>query len=134
LTLVELLLVITVIAIVIALAMPSFVASRKSANESAVVSSLRTVSSGQAVYSNRFGRFGTLDELVATGIVDETFQNTNRRGYVFANSIADPDSWSLNASPQSPGSSGDRYFFIDETGVIRFSYAGAAGSSDDAVQ
>ena len=41
--------------------------------------------------------------------------------------------WTCNTGPVSPGKSGDRYFFVDDTGVIRFSTTGPAGPTSTAI-
>ncbi len=133
-TLLELMIVVSVVAILVALAIPSLTDSRKVTNESATIAALRNLCSAQEMYRNRFGVYGGFDELAARNLIDPTYQQAARRGYVFSAGANGSDSWVATAVPQEPGSSGDRYFFIDESAVIRFSETGNASSGDPAVE
>jgi prepilin-type N-terminal cleavage/methylation domain-containing protein len=119
-TLIELMIVVAIIAIVAAVAIPGLLGARKAASESAVISALRTVSTAQARYRLRFGTYATLATLTANLVIDDSFADAQRNGYVFAEPAAPtPYAWALAAGPVSPGVTGDRYFFVDESGVIR---------------
>ena len=130
-TLLELMFVVAVIAIVAAVAIPSLTQARKSANEAAAISSLRTISTAQIHYRMRFQAYATISDFVAAGSLDESWSDSIRCGYVYlCLAPAGASTWSATADPQVPGVTGDRYFFIDTSGVIRFKVGGAAASSD----
>ncbi len=132
-TLLELMLVITVVGILSTIAIPSYLNSRKSANEGAAIGSLRLISTAQEIHVERFGSYATLDDLIARNLIDSTFAAPSRRGYVFSSSSVGVDQWSVNADPENPGSSGNNYFFVNELGVIRESASGPATASDPPV-
>ena len=72
-TLIELLIVVAIIAIIAAIAVPNLLDARRAANETAGIAALRSLGSAQTSYSVENGRFGTLTELKALGLVDGRF-------------------------------------------------------------
>jgi type IV pilus assembly protein PilA len=133
-TLLELMMVITVLSILVVLAVAGYSNSRKSANEASAISSLRTVSSMENIYRVRFGSYGTLSDLTTNGYMDNTYADGEKSGYLFSTTTAPTEvDWTLSAQPVTPGVSGDRWFLVDESGVIRFSQGMATTSSDPAI-
>ena len=133
-TAVELLIVVTVMAIVAAVAIPQYAAGKKRANETAAISSLRAIGSANGLYRSRYSTYATLDQLISSSLIDDTLSAT-RHGYNFT-SIGTTDSarWAITAEPETPGTSGDRYFYIDESGVIRTEDSGTASASSSALE
>ena len=135
-TLIELMIVIAIIAIIAAIAIPSLINARMTANESAAQANLKTISSAQALFreGDKDGD-GVLDyatnlaELGAAGLIDDVISAGIRQGYLFTVS-GSTYTWIASADPEVPGRSGNRYFFIDEGGVIRFNATTPAGPSD----
>ena len=74
-TLVELMVVILVLGTLIGMAIPSILTVRKAGNEVATIASLRTLSGAQSVHRNRFGVYGSIDDLVSRRLVDPTYQS-----------------------------------------------------------
>ncbi|GIW71281.1 MAG: hypothetical protein KatS3mg102_0823 [Planctomycetota bacterium] len=135
-TLIELMLVIAVIGILAAIAVPMLVDARKGGNEASAKAGLRTIFNAQAQFRERDkdndgqpNYAATLMELHVHGaLVDSELAQGTRSGYVFeilpgANMFT----WSGRASPQVPGKSGDNFFFVDESGVIRYSTSAGVG-------
>lgn len=126
-TLIELMIVIAIIAIIAAIAIPNLLEARKSANESAAISTLRTLVTTQQLFrdSDRDGNgladFATvLNALSGNGqLIDDTLANGTKQGYIF-NMTGNGLTWSCTATPVSP-KTGTRRFFADDSGVIRFS-------------
>ena len=131
-TLIELMIVVSIIAIIAAIAIPSLLAARISGNEASAVSSLRTLTTVQEQYRTRFGAYSaTLTDLGTAGYIDNVLAAGQKSGYNFENSAAVLNTnWSIEANPVTPGTTGERYFFVNETGVIRFSTTGNAGAGD----
>jgi prepilin-type N-terminal cleavage/methylation domain-containing protein len=128
-TLIELMIVVAVIAILMAIAIPSLLESRISANEASAVSSLRSISTINERYRLRFQTFaGTMGNLVSAGLIESDLGGGSKSGYTFAYS-GSTFSFSCTADPISPGSTGNRYFYVDTSGVIRFSTTGTATSA-----
>ncbi len=127
-TLIELMIVVAIIAIITAIAIPSLTNARKAANEARAISTLRTLSTVQEQYKTRFGGYASSpDDLQDTGYVDIIFDEYALLSYTFSR-----HTWSLSAGPTTP-SDGDRFFFVDQSGVIRFSGSGPATSSSQPV-
>ena len=131
-TLIELMIVVSIIAIIAAIAIPSLLAARIAGNEASVISSLRTMGTVQEQHRTRFGVYAaTLADLGAFGYVDSVLAAGQKSGYDFVTpSNTGNTSWSYNAQPTVTGNTGDRFFFIDQSGVIRFNTSGAAGVGD----
>ncbi|MCX5771788.1 MAG: prepilin-type N-terminal cleavage/methylation domain-containing protein [Candidatus Hydrogenedentes bacterium] len=136
-TLVELMVVITVIAIIAAIALPSLLRSRVQANETAAIQNLRTVLSAQTSFHTTKNRFGTIAELkseqdgVGTSYLDQTWQDgANRQGYAFVMDQATTGYFLCYADPVEPGITGVRFFRIDTSGVIRWNREGRPGDAD----
>ena len=137
-TLLELMIVVSVAAVIMAIVMPSLYRAKRAANETAAVSFLKSIHAAQTLY-RRFGRYADSDEeLVAAGFLGGGSQNAKKSrrntvaGYGFMVDVdpASPEYWIGEAIPREPGATGDRYFFIDITGVIRFSDKGRASVND----
>ena len=140
-TLIELMIVIAIIAIIAAIAIPNLIEARKGSNEAAAIGALRTISTAQSLYreGDKDGN-GTFDYATSTAqlfsngnLVDSVLGAGTKQGYLFSINSADQFVWSARANPQAPRKSGDRYFFVDESGVIRFSTTGTASTSDPAI-
>lgn len=127
-TLIELMIVIAIIAIIAAIAIPNLLDARKAANEASAIASLRAIHSAQNIYreQDKDGN-GTLDYatnltlLTNAALVDEQLGSGTKQGYLF--NYTDPSTmftWSYVAAPDELGDSGDRAFFINHTGVLRY--------------
>jgi prepilin-type N-terminal cleavage/methylation domain-containing protein len=129
-TLIELMIVIAIIAIIAAIAIPNLIEARKGSNEAAAIGALRTLCTAQSEFreqdkdKNSVLDYATaLTQLANTNLIDSVLGAGTKQGYVFTLPTS-PDSryqWSCQAVPANPGKSGDRSFFVDESGVIRFS-------------
>jgi len=93
-SLIELLIVVVIIGIIAAIAIPNLLASRRSANEGATISALRTIHSGQNTYASTYGSGnyagavagldGTgLTQLGATNVIDSVLATGTKSGYIF---------------------------------------------------
>jgi prepilin-type N-terminal cleavage/methylation domain-containing protein len=144
-TLVELLIVVTIIGILATLAVPGLMRYRMSGNEASAIGSVRTISSAQAAYSASCGGGGfapTLGDLAkapggSVGFIPADLGAGAKQGYSFAviedgddvlpaadtcNQASGPSTTRFvgYGNPTSPGSTGVRRFAVDETGLIRF--------------
>ncbi len=120
-TLIELMIVIAIIAIVAAIAFPSLQNARKSANEASCLQSLRSIMTVQQQYRTRFGRYGHTTELINEGYLDGfemVLGNWHKSGYLFRYNTGS-FIWGIRADPVVPGTTGDRWFWVDNSGVIR---------------
>ena len=129
-SLIELLIVVAIIGIIAAIAVPNLVASRRAANEGSAISSLRIIHSAQVTFQSTSGTsdFGTNAELVTANLIDSQLgTNLQKSGYNFVftqvdSDVGTPSSFFAKADPVTPTPSfiatGDRYFGITGAGVI----------------
>ena len=120
-----------VIGIIASLAIPNLVESKKAANEKTAITYMRSWTSAQEMYHTRYGAYADADnQLFDEGLIN--FRGS-ADGFGFHFQIDNPPNslytwWGIGI-PDVPGETGDRWFFIDHTGVIRYSTSGAADSS-----
>ena len=126
-SLIELLIVVAIIGIIAAIAIPNLLASRRAANEGSAVSSLRTIHSCEITYQSASGggQFGTLADLRADFLVDEVLGSGLKSGYTFVATPsaagASPVTYFTTAVPNitaGVGRTGTRRFGVTEDGVI----------------
>ena len=133
-TLIELMIVVAIIAIIAAIAIPSLLNARKAGNEASAISSLRTVTTVNEQYRTRFGSYAdSMDRLYTQSYIDKVLGSKQKSGYDFTYASTDKNLWSCAASPTDAGKTGDRGFFVDESGVIRFNLTGTATVADDPI-
>ena len=145
-SLIELLIVVAIILIIAAIAIPNLIKSKMAANESSAVGSLRTITTAEIAYSTACPSVGfaaSLAELqagatcpAASNEIDNTLSTGTKSGYSFHNYAATgtpATQFKINADPLTT-SSGTRHFFVDESGVIRFNPTAAASNTDNALQ
>jgi len=129
-SLIELLIVVVIIGIIAAIAIPNLLASRRAANEASAIGSLRTITGAQATYKVGNATFGTITQLNSQGLIDPVLGCAAppclKSGYNFASApvAGFPDfHWNGTAAPQSPtglGATGTRFFYTNESAVIYF--------------
>ena len=129
-SLIELLIVVVIIGIIAAIAIPNLLASRRAANESSAIASMRTLTGAQATYRVSHPTYGTLAQLSGVSLIDTVIGCANatcpKSGYDFAYTASASNNtlyWNTTAVPTSPtglGATGTRYFYTNESGVIYF--------------
>ena len=90
--------------------------------EASAYSSVRNISTSQIIYSATIGSGNYAIDLKAledAGLIDSALGSGIKDGYAFSTS-GDASTFTGNASPLTFGSTGTRSFFVDETGVIRY--------------
>jgi type IV pilus assembly protein PilA len=153
-SLIELLIVVAIILVIAAIAIPNLLASRMAANESSAAQESRNVTTAEVVYTTQYniGYAAALTNLGDSGgcgagsvsstnacLIDAVLAAGAKSGYSFTYAPASPDAathyqtFTLNANPLNPGHSGRRYFYTDQTGVIRANSSAAATPSDPAI-
>lgn len=140
-SLIELLLVVAVILIIAAIAIPNFLQSRLRANEASAVGSMRVIYSGAVTYSATYPDIGFPATLLTLGgvepcvasvvsacLIDDVLSQGTKGGYAFAwtGDGATPSiSFLLTGTPQAVGASGQRMFCTDQTGIVHYDPSGA---------
>lgn len=159
-SLIELLIVVAIILIIAAIAIPNLLRSRIAANEASAVGSLRSINTAEVTYASTYPGIGfapdlnTLGPGATPGNTTATSANAvlldgvlgcsggvgtaacQKSGYSFALTAGTGSPltfFSTNANPIS-AQSGTRYFYSDATGVIRYNTTAIAASTDAPLQ
>ncbi|HEY3928365.1 MAG TPA: prepilin-type N-terminal cleavage/methylation domain-containing protein [Candidatus Koribacter sp.] len=155
-SLIELLIVVAIILIIAAIAIPNFMRSKMAANESSAVSSIRMITTAQISYNATYPDIGYATTLSTLGpstgsdcttpgaatssnacLIDNVLQSGTKSGYIFSISGTSGTPvvvYAVNGDPLSPGRSGQRHFYSDATGVIRYNVNATAGVVDSPTQ
>jgi len=151
-SLIELLIVVAIILIIAAIAIPNFLRSRAAANQASAVASLHTLDIAEATYSSTYGGGYSVDmqtlappptagaspTSTAAGLIDSALASGTKSGYSFAYSPGAIDgtgrinNFNFTAVPVT-SSTGTNYYFTDESGVIRMNATITASSTDSPV-
>ncbi|MFQ5926339.1 MAG: prepilin-type N-terminal cleavage/methylation domain-containing protein [Terriglobia bacterium] len=145
-SLIELLIVVAIILIIAAIAIPNLLRSRMAANEASAVGSLKTIVTCVTTYSSTHPDIGFPATLAAMApgtpdaCIDAQLAGGNKSGYVYAYPVAmltspcptcvggvHNDDFQLCADPAAPGRTGDRNFTTDASAVIHFLSPSVAG-------
>ena len=132
-SLIELLIVVAIIGIIAAIAVPNLLQSKAAANEASAISAIRNVVTSHITYSATLGAgsyAADLDVLQTAKLIDTVLGSGTKDGYLFVSS-GGALAFTITAAPSSPGSTGTRYFFSDESGVIRYSTSAAATTASN---
>jgi len=140
-SLIELLIVVAIILVISAIAIPSYLRSRMQANEASAVSSLRMINTAAITYSSTYVNVGYPTNMADMGganpctatstsacLVDDSLAQGTKSGYAltWVGDGATPSvAYSITGTPLVVGSSGQRMFCTDQTGVIRYDPSGA---------
>ena len=141
-SLIELLIVVAIIGIIAAIAIPNLIASRRAANEGSAASSLRVLTSAEATYqiTTGAGTYGTLAQMRAAFLIDQSLNGAlspggiPKSGYLYRVTVIAPGGgaqaqYTTSARPSviaGVTATGTRRFMSDESGVMFFDTALAA--------
>jgi len=149
-SLIELLIVVAIILIIAAIAIPNFLKSKMAANQASAVESLRMLDTAEVTYSSTYnvGFSATLAYLgpsastvptpQAAGLIDSTLATGFKSGYALVYSAAPVDAsgrinaYEITGTPLS-SSTGNSYYYTDQSGVIRQNSTAVAGSTDSSI-
>ncbi len=145
-SLIELLIVVAIILIIAAIAIPNLIRSRIAANEASAVQSMRIINTAEVTYATSYQAVGYSPDLVSlagsspctpsstTGcIIDDLLGAAidaahSKSGYYFTyvQTAGSPATgYTINATPVS-AQTGTHYFFTDQNGVIRYNIGAPA--------
>jgi type IV pilus assembly protein PilA len=142
-SLIELLIVVAIILIIAAIAIPNLLRSRIAANEASAVGSIRTINTSEVTYASTYPAvgFGDLASLggaggsyTGAGLIDAVLASGVKSGYMFAVTTGGASSggpatiYSVTGDPQN-SQTGQRRFFSDQSGVIRYTTDGSAATA-----
>jgi type IV pilus assembly protein PilA len=143
---VEAVVLVAILLVIAAIAIPNLLHSNLSENESSAVASLRALNAACTNYSVLYGGYprslsnlgpGDAANSTSAALIDAALASGTKGGYAFAYTPGATGiggnvlSYNITANPATPGSTGQRRFFTDQSGVVRANTTGAAdaGSS-----
>jgi type IV pilus assembly protein PilA len=148
-SLIELLIVVAIIMIIAAIAIPDFLKSKMAANQASAVGSLRVINSSEVMYNSSYGKgysaslqnlkappAGTMPSTTAAALIDDVLGSGVKSGYSFIytpnslDSLGDFQGYTVNGNPTMVHTTGDVYYYTDQSYVIRLNNTRAATSTD----
>jgi type IV pilus assembly protein PilA len=143
-SLLELIIVVAVILVLAAIAIPSLLRSKMTTNEASAVGSQRALTSACTAYSTTWGQGfpvklanlgpGSPATSAAADLIDSVLAGGKKSGYTLVYVSGAPNngkilSYTINANPIIVKQTGTRYFFTDQSGVIRYNFGSAANAA-----
>jgi len=149
-SLIELLIVVAIILIIAAIAIPNLLRARMASNESSAVASVRTINTGMVTYNSTYPTVGYAATLAVLGgvapctpssttacLIDSVLAAGTKSGYTFtATGAGGPPAvqYFATAVPITPNQTGIRSFCSFEDAVVRVDPTGAVAGSESACQ
>lgn len=119
-SLIELLIVVAIIGILAAVAVPKLLKNLETGRMAAAIQTLRTIHNNEAQYSATKSTFGTLKNLNEAGLIDANYSSGSPvSGYAYTSTEATADQYCVQATRQAASTS-PRDFNVIEDGTIRF--------------
>ena len=140
-SLIELLIVVAIILIIAAIAIPNLLRAKIAANQASAVGSLRTLNTACIAFSTSYGQFpAALTNLGPVGsgtasstsadLIDSVLAGGTKSGYVFAfGAGASNQSYTITAKPITAATTGQNMYFTDQSGVIRVDTSGSGAGA-----
>ena len=143
-SLIELLIVVAIILIIAAIAIPNLLRSKMAANEASAVGSLRTINTSSVAFSTTYGNYphilgdlgpSTSPTSTAADLIDSVLATGTKSGYSFTYTAGASDAngnilaYTITAAPVTLGTTGQRGFYTDQSVVIRGDATGTASVS-----
>ena len=135
-TLVEIMIVVAIISLLAAIAIPNLLRARHNANEAAGIAALRTISTACESYrsaqtpttypANMAALVAVAPVYIDTTLAAAVSTATAKQGYFFTYARTNANQYTCLATPGVSGTTGTRIFFVDESGVIRLNNASGA--------
>ena len=141
-SLIELLIVVAIILIIAAIAIPNLLRAKIAANEASAVGSLRTLNTACIAYSTSYGQYpaalanlgpislGGTASSTSADLIDSVLSAGAKSGYTFVYTAGNSNqSYTITAKPIVAGQTGQRMFFTDQSGVIRADGSGSGANA-----
>jgi type IV pilus assembly protein PilA len=141
-SLIELLIVVAIILIIAAIAIPNLLRSKIAANQASAVGSLRTLNTSCIAFSTSYGQFpaaltnlgpitsGGTASSTSADLIDSVLSAGQKSGYTFVYTAgASNQSYTITATPITAAMTGQNMYFTDQSGVIRSDTSGAGASN-----
>jgi len=142
-SLIELLIVVAIILIIAAIAIPNLLRSKIAANQASAVASLRTLNTSSVLYNTNYQQYPTAISQMGTSgaatstsadLIDSVLAGGQKSGYNFTwTGGGTTGTYSINANPVTPNQTGTVYYYTDQSLVIRSNASATATSADPAI-
>ena len=158
-SLIELLIVVAIILIIAAIAIPNLIRSKMAANEASAVATLRTLNTAEVVYSSTYNVANTFaNSLAALGdggsaglctagfapnstaacLIDVAIEKATttanaKSGYILAYPVPGVNGYTINNDAAQQGTTGTRHFFTNQTLVITQNASASASYGDSPI-
>jgi type IV pilus assembly protein PilA len=141
-SLIELLIVVAIILIIAAIAIPNFIRARMAANESAAVSSIHAINTAEITYQSANPSIGFSTTLAilgpaGSGYLDNVLSSGLKSGYQFTyvqSTVDNPsDGYTLNGDPVTRGVTGQRSFYSDQLNMTHYNQNATAAATDPTI-
>jgi len=142
-TLVEIMIVVAIIALLAAIAIPNLLRTRLNANEGAAIGNMHALvtalGSFQAAqsppaYPTTLGALGSANPPYVDAVLAPPGMVGTKQGYTFTYTNASANVYTITASPVTANVTGIRGFFADQSGVIRVAAVAPATVADNPIQ
>lgn len=143
-TLVEIMIVVAIISLLAAIAIPNLLRARHNANEAAAIGALRTISTASESFraaqsppsypASMAVLSGAVPPYIDTALGAAIAAATSVRGYWYTYTLVSANQYNCCASPAVGGTTGTRFFYVDESGVIRTGASCAAAATGAVVE
>ncbi len=141
-SLIELLIVVAIILIIAAIAIPNLLRSKMAANQASAVGSLRTLNTACIAYSTNYNQFpaaltnlgpmasGGTASSTSADLIDSVLSAGTKSGYTFVFTAGSLNqSYSITATPITAATTGQNMYYTDQSGVIRVNTSGSGANS-----
>jgi type IV pilus assembly protein PilA len=133
-TLIELMIVVTIIGIIAAIAVPYLESARQATKSASAVNSMRTIHTAQASYRSATGRYGSLAELGTSNyIADPDLSGGEKSGYTFLVANATDLNYEATANPILDPTAIFQHYYINASGVIRVEVGATAALTSNSL-
>lgn len=145
-TLIELLIVVTIILIIAAFTIPKLTKATIPAHEASAIASIKAINEAEMIYASSHPDLGFTPDMTALGstaqgggTLDDALVSGRKSGYTFTYTPGEKvngaiRSYTITAVPDQVGTTGQRRFFADETGDVRYNSSGVADASSPELQ
>ena len=140
-SLIELLIVVAIILIIAAIAIPNLLRSKIAANQSSAVGSLRTLNTACIAFSTSYGQYpaalsnmgpvgsGGTASSTSADLIDSVLSAGTKSGYTFVYTAgASNQSYTITATPITAATTGQSMYFTNQSGVIRVDTSGSGAT------
>src|SRR5271165_6706606 len=147
-SLIELIIVVTIILIIAAFALPKIMKSQIPAHEASAIASIQAIHESEMIYSSMHPDVGYTPDLATLGgtaqgggeqTIDNNLASGRRSGYTFTYTPGEKvngaiRSYTLTAVPDQVGTTGQRRFYSDESGEVHYNGSGPADATNPVLQ